>query len=1179
MANVKITQLPSATTPLTGTEVFPLVQGTTTKQVAITGLFTSPVMTNPTLGTVGQADLINATGLPISTGVAGLGTGIATFLGTPSSSNLRAAVTDETGTGSLVFATSPVLVTPNLGTPSVLVATNATGTAVGLTAGSAITNANLTGAVTSVGNATSLGSFTSAQLRTALTDETGAGSAVFATSPTITAPILNQINDTNNAQILGLSPTTSAVDYLVVKNGIGVGVPLHFYADGSSANIGLHIQPKGTGLVTISDGTDFNKGIRFRSSSSAASAITLLDAVSTAGRVVTLPDATTTLVGRDTTDTLTNKTIAFSSNTFSGTLAIANGGTNASTAALAIENLLPAYAGNGSKGLRLNSGATALEWVADGGGTVTSVAASVPSFLSIAGSPITTSGTLAISLSGTALPTTSGGTGLTSFTSGGVVYASSSSALATGSALTFNGTSLGIGSSSYGDAGSITASIGVAGTTSGGLQLFASSAQEHFIQWGDATSGSGTYAGAIGYSHASDYMRFYVASAEAMRLTSTSLYTASGINVGFGTSSPNLLTWNRAVTTNTASGNVAYELAIGGSAQAYFAADASNIYLAGYANKPLLIRTNNTTALTIDTSGNLGLGVTPSAWTSNRLAYQNSSSAFWTVPSVPDLCFLSANFFDDGANKYIANGYASYYRQGSGAHSWHTAPNNTSGAGAPATLTQAMTLDASGNLGVGTTSPNYRLSIAGTANNANSEIIITATSVASGYLGSNANGLNIGTDTAGLVFKTGVAGSVGATGTERMRISNAGLVGIGVSSPTSLLTIGSGSYTAAASQTTGMYTNITTGLYVLSDGFTVATRTGGDRLILDTSGNLGLGVTPSAWASVYKAMQLNTYGAITSDTSAKVNISSNGYAYAQDAWAYLANNNATLYQQASGQHRWFNAPSGFGAGQAISFIQAMTLDASGALLINATSNDNAANRLYIQGYQGYASSATDLATSATKASARIRGSNDSSMSTFMGALTNGSAQYLQVANFSGTSSYDFAINPYGGNLLVGTTSVVNLSKFCLVGDFYNGNGQAIQTTNDGSGAQFLSFLNSAGTVIGSVNRVSTTNAVVYNTTSDYRLKTVTGSVTGQGARIDALKPVDYLWTDGGQQARGFLAHEFQTVYPNSVTGEKDAVDADGNPKYQAMQAATSEVIADLVAEIQSLRQRLSAANL
>jgi hypothetical protein len=69
----------------------------------------------------------NATGLPISTGVSGLAAGIATFLATPNSANLATAVTNETGTGSLVFATSPTLVTPALGTPSALVLTNATG--------------------------------------------------------------------------------------------------------------------------------------------------------------------------------------------------------------------------------------------------------------------------------------------------------------------------------------------------------------------------------------------------------------------------------------------------------------------------------------------------------------------------------------------------------------------------------------------------------------------------------------------------------------------------------------------------------------------------------------------------------------------------------------------------------------------------------------------------------------------------------------------------------------------------------------------------------------------------------------------------------------------------------------------------------------------------------------------
>ena len=193
------------------------------------------------------------------------------------------------------------------------------------------------------------------------------------TNKTITSPKVNEILDTNGNGILGLSPTTSAVDYLTVKNGIGVGVPLHVYADGSSTNIGLHIQPKGSGLVTISDGTDFNKGIRFRSSGSATSAVTLLDAVATAGRVVTLPDATTTLVGRDTTDTLTNKSISGSTNTLSN---IGNSSLTNST-------------------ITINGNSTAL-----GGsvsvGTVTSVAATAGTGISVSGSPITSSGTLTI---------------------------------------------------------------------------------------------------------------------------------------------------------------------------------------------------------------------------------------------------------------------------------------------------------------------------------------------------------------------------------------------------------------------------------------------------------------------------------------------------------------------------------------------------------------------------------------------------------------------------------------------------------------------------------------------------------------------------------------------------------------------------------------------------------------
>jgi hypothetical protein len=87
---------------------------------------TSPALITPALGTPASGTLTNATGLPISTGVSGLGAGVATFLATPSSTNLASALTDETGTGANVFATSPTLVTPDLGTPSAINLTNAT---------------------------------------------------------------------------------------------------------------------------------------------------------------------------------------------------------------------------------------------------------------------------------------------------------------------------------------------------------------------------------------------------------------------------------------------------------------------------------------------------------------------------------------------------------------------------------------------------------------------------------------------------------------------------------------------------------------------------------------------------------------------------------------------------------------------------------------------------------------------------------------------------------------------------------------------------------------------------------------------------------------------------------------------------------------------------------------------
>jgi len=130
MSTIKIADLPVATS-VSDIDVLPIVQADITKQAAKSVFLTNATLTNPNLGTPSAGILSNCTGLPIDagttgtlpasrggTGVTSLGANVATFLQTPSSANLAAALTDETGTGANVFATSPTLVTPILGVAS-----------------------------------------------------------------------------------------------------------------------------------------------------------------------------------------------------------------------------------------------------------------------------------------------------------------------------------------------------------------------------------------------------------------------------------------------------------------------------------------------------------------------------------------------------------------------------------------------------------------------------------------------------------------------------------------------------------------------------------------------------------------------------------------------------------------------------------------------------------------------------------------------------------------------------------------------------------------------------------------------------------------------------------------------------------------------------------------------------
>ena len=160
-----------------------------------------------------------------------------------------------------------------------------------------------------------------------------------------------------------------------------------------------------------------------------------------------------------------------------------------------------------------------------------------------------------------------------------------------------------------------------------------------------------------------------------------------------------------------------------------------------------------------------------------------------------------------------------------------------------------------------------------------------------------------------------------------------------------------------------------------------------------------------------------------------------------------------------------------------------------------------------------------------------------------------------------------------GKVNIGTTTALNSGGAKASILFSGGQGLFIATEAQGGG-QVLGFNYNITTNVGSVNITST--ATTYTTSSDYRLKNIIGAVTDSGTFIDALKPKVGTWKVDGSKFVGFLAHEFAEVCPSAVIAEKDAVDTDGKPVYQSMQASSVEVIANLVAELQSLRKRLAA---
>ena len=207
---------------------------------------------------------------------------------------------------------------------------------------------------------------------------------------------------------------------------------------------------------------------------------------------------------------------------------------------------------------------------------------------------------------------------------------------------------------------------------------------------------------------------------------------------------------------------------------------------------------------------------------------------------------------------------------------------------------------------------------------------------------------------------------------------------------------------------------------------------------------------------------------------------------------------------------------------------------------------------------------------------RLRGSSDSlaSQDAIIYKVA-GSEGALWVRNYANgiigfmTNNTERARITSGGNFFVGCTTAPSASVFgiqlspVLTSDFSK------SSANSTGDIRHWGFYNTNG-LVGGIN--TNGSATSFNTSSDYRLKENIAPMTGALSTVTQLNPVTYTWKADGSTGQGFIAHELQEVVPDCVTGEKDAVDADGNPVYQGVD--TSFLVATLTAAIQELKAEL-----
>jgi hypothetical protein len=671
----------------------------------------------------------------------------------------------------------------------------------------------------------------------------------------------------------------------------------------------------------------------------------------------------------------------------------------------------------------------------------------------------------------------------------------------------------------------------------------------------------------------------FTAGTERMRIDSSG-------NVGIGTSSPSGV---GKLAVKTSSTSTSAGLAVIASADdsfltIYDGSSTLNIgatYSSTGSYRPIAFLTSDVERMRIDSSGNVGIGanITASAISapSFTVGTGSGSPAITLYSSTTGQSQISFADATSGTGAY--DGYM-LYDQNSRYMAFGTA------------ATEKMRIDSSGNVGIGTSSPSVRLDVNG---------IINANGVGGVYLrggtwdfvkNTSLNILGYG----GINSSQWDTLTFFTSGSERMRIDSSGRVGIFTSSPSTNLTVDTGS--GAGGSTTwafelGRGTAVRASIGTAKDTPTdnvsalLLGTNQSEHMRIASSGNIFVGASTTPYDSRFAIFgakgftgglptnQLQVFDTTAQAANVGGAISFGGLYNSTEytGWASIAGNkeNGTS-GEFGGYLRFATRPNGGND------TERMRITSAGNVGIG-TSSPQARLHVAIDGSAANLIVSSDISTSSL--ASRILLGNSVGTARLSLGLNGGGGE---VAYLGPEGSFPMYFQTNGtermrldtsGTLFIGATSSPSgTQRLVLTADGNAGTEpMLINELRTGSSTENYVRFYRNGSQVGSITNTNTTTA--YVTSSDYRLKENVAPMIGALATVSALKPCTYTWKLDGSTGQGFIAHELQKIAPYAVTGEKDGEQMQG-VDYGKITPLLTAALQEALAKIESLEARLAA---